>query len=69
MAANDQTQALLQKGADTVGLLDNRAATYCKLEQYDQARRDARNMIKQGKEDDRVSDAVCRARNMVLNGT
>lgn len=61
MAANDQTQALNQKGADTVSLLDNRAATYCKHEQYDQARRDARSMIKQGKEDDRVSDAACRA--------
>lgn len=43
------------KDADAIGILDNRAATYCKLEQYDQARRDAKHMIKKGKEDERVS--------------
>ncbi|KAJ5979908.1 hypothetical protein N7481_007206 [Penicillium waksmanii] len=47
------TEALKQKDADSVGILDNRAATYCKLEQYDQARRDAKHMIKQAKEDER----------------
>lgn len=43
------------KGADAIGILDNRAATYCKLDLYDQARRDAKHMIKKAKEDDRVS--------------
>jgi len=38
-----------------MGILDNRAATYCKLEQYDQARRDAKHMIKQAQDDERVS--------------
>jgi hypothetical protein len=42
---------------DTIGILDNRCATYCKLEQYDLARRDAKQMIKTAKDDERVS--VC----------
>ncbi|KAJ5128369.1 hypothetical protein N7526_006535 [Penicillium atrosanguineum] len=46
-------EALNVKDADAIGILDNRAATYCKLEQYDQARRDAKHMIKKGKEDER----------------
>ncbi|KAJ5580189.1 uncharacterized protein N7459_006174 [Penicillium hispanicum] len=46
-------EALKQKDADAIGILDNRAATYCKLENYDQARRDTRHMIKNGKEDER----------------
>ena len=47
-------QALKEKKVDSVGVLDNRAATYCKLGKYDQARRDARHMIKKSKEDERV---------------
>lgn len=39
---------------DTIGILDNRCATYCKLEQYDLARRDAKQMIKTAKDDERV---------------
>ncbi|KAJ5681466.1 uncharacterized protein N7477_001406 [Penicillium maclennaniae] len=46
-------EALNVKDADAIGILDNRAATYCKLEQYDLARRDAKHMIKKGKDDDR----------------
>lgn len=55
MVANHRFQALNYKDADAVGILDNRSATYCKLEQYDQARRDAKHMIKNAKEDERVS--------------
>lgn len=47
------TEALSQRDADAMGILDNRAATYCKLEQYDQARRDAKHMIKQAQDDER----------------
>lgn len=36
------------------GILDNRAATYCKLKQYSQARADARAMVKLAPNDDRV---------------
>lgn len=51
-------QALQAKGVDTIGVLDNRAAAYCKLENYDQARRDARHMIRNAKEDERVSLSI-----------
>lgn len=40
---------------DSIGIWDNRSATYCKLEQYDQARRDAKQMIKTAKDDERAS--------------
>ncbi|KAJ5632150.1 hypothetical protein N7490_008489 [Penicillium lividum] len=46
-------EALNQRDADTIGILDNRAATYCKLENYDQARRDSRHMIKKANQDER----------------
>lgn len=49
-----QLQALSKKDADYVGILDNRAATYSKLAQYDLALRDARHMIKRDKLDERV---------------
>lgn len=37
-----------------LGILDNRAATYTKLGQYDRALKDARHMIKNDKQDERV---------------
>ena len=40
---------------EDTGILDNRAATYCKLKQYSQARADARAMVKLAPNDDRVS--------------
>ncbi|KAJ5558053.1 hypothetical protein N7535_009543 [Penicillium sp. DV-2018c] len=46
------TQALAANNED-VGILDNRAATYCKLKQYGPARADARAMIKLAPNDDR----------------
>ncbi|KAJ5927528.1 Tetratricopeptide-like helical [Penicillium verrucosum] len=46
------TQALGANNEDT-GILDNRAATYCKLKQYSQARADARAMVKLAPNDDR----------------
>ncbi|KAJ5606868.1 Tetratricopeptide-like helical [Penicillium hordei] len=46
------TQALVSNNEDT-GVLDNRAATYCKLKQYSQARADARAMVKLAPNDDR----------------
>ncbi|KAJ5464560.1 uncharacterized protein N7458_000246 [Penicillium daleae] len=46
-------EALRQPNVDTIGILDNRCATYCKLEQYDLARRDAKQMIKTAKDDER----------------
>lgn len=52
--SNHQNQALAANSED-VGILDNRAATYCSLKQYGQARTDARNMIKLAPNDDRVS--------------
>ncbi|CAI7633396.1 unnamed protein product [Penicillium crustosum] len=47
------TQALVANNEDA-GILDNRAATYCKLKQYSQARADARAMVKLAPNDDRV---------------
>jgi F-box/TPR repeat protein Pof3 len=55
------TQALNENNED-IGVLDNRAATYCRLKQYSQARADARNMVKLAPNDDRVSinfNALC----------
>ncbi|CAG7917332.1 unnamed protein product [Penicillium olsonii] len=46
------TQALAEDAED-VGVLDNRAATYCSLKQYGQARADARNMVKIAPDEDR----------------
>ncbi|CAI7595865.1 unnamed protein product [Penicillium glandicola] len=46
------TQALAASNEDT-GILDNRAATYCKLKMYSQARADARAMVKLAPSDDR----------------
>ncbi|KAJ5175624.1 uncharacterized protein N7482_001501 [Penicillium canariense] len=46
-------EALRQPNVDVIGVLDNRSATFCKLEQYDQARRDAKQMIKKAKDDER----------------
>ncbi|PYI08146.1 F-box domain protein [Aspergillus sclerotiicarbonarius CBS 121057] len=40
------TEALHCKGADVMGILDNRVATYIKLKQYDRALQDSRQMIK-----------------------
>lgn len=40
---------------EDTGILDNRAATYCKLKLYSQARADARAMVKLAPNDDRVS--------------
>lgn len=40
---------------EDTGILDNRAATYCKLKQYSQARADARAMVKLAPNDDRVT--------------
>ncbi|KAJ5096322.1 hypothetical protein NUU61_005678 [Penicillium alfredii] len=42
-------QALNQQDVDIIGILDNRAAAYSKLGQHDQARRDARQMIKRSR--------------------
>lgn len=39
---------------DTIGILDNRAATYCKLGNFDLALRDAKQMIRTDKADERV---------------
>ncbi|KAB8278060.1 hypothetical protein BDV30DRAFT_204040 [Aspergillus minisclerotigenes] len=47
------TEALNSKDADLLGILDNRAATYTKLGQYDRALKDARHMIKNDKQDER----------------
>ncbi|KAL2010939.1 hypothetical protein VTN00DRAFT_3657 [Thermoascus crustaceus] len=47
------SQALKMKPADPVGILDNRAATYCKLENLDLALRDAKQMIKTDRCDER----------------
>lgn len=47
-------QALRYQDVDTLAVLDNRAGTYSKLGQYDQALRDARQMIKKDKSDERV---------------
>ncbi|KAF7714734.1 Uncharacterized protein PECH_007729 [Penicillium ucsense] len=46
-------EALRQPNVDTIGILDNRSATYCKLLQYDLARRDAKKMIKTASDDER----------------
>ncbi|KXG51865.1 Tetratricopeptide-like helical [Penicillium griseofulvum] len=46
------TQALALNDDDT-SILDNRAATYCKLKLYSQARADARAMVKLAPNDDR----------------
>ncbi|KAL4801938.1 hypothetical protein BDV18DRAFT_68378 [Aspergillus unguis] len=47
------TEALKCPDVDALSVLDNRAATYTKLLRYDQALKDARQMIKQNKQDDR----------------
>ncbi|KAE8146734.1 hypothetical protein BDV25DRAFT_132689 [Aspergillus avenaceus] len=47
------TEALKTKSADQIGILDNRAATYTKLAQYDRALKDAKQMIKIHKQDER----------------
>ncbi|KAF9886425.1 hypothetical protein FE257_011457 [Aspergillus nanangensis] len=47
------TETLKFKDVDLLGVLDNRAATYSKLAQYDRALRDARQMIKRDKQDER----------------
>ncbi|KAJ5804358.1 uncharacterized protein N7518_000661 [Penicillium psychrosexuale] len=46
------TQAWVANNEDT-SILDNRAAAYCKLKQYSQARADARDMVKLAPNDDR----------------
>ncbi|KAL2808939.1 hypothetical protein BJX63DRAFT_13792 [Aspergillus granulosus] len=46
-------QALKCPGVDALSVLDNRAATYTKLLQYDQALKDSRQMIKHDKQDER----------------
>ncbi|PWY94026.1 F-box domain protein [Aspergillus sclerotioniger CBS 115572] len=45
------TEALHCKGADVMGILDNRVATYIKLKQYDRALTDSRQMIKRDEKD------------------
>ncbi|KAE8351867.1 hypothetical protein BDV28DRAFT_10935 [Aspergillus coremiiformis] len=47
------TEALSMKGADHIGILDNRAATYTKLGQNDRAIKDAKQMIRNDKQDER----------------
>ncbi|KAJ9289350.1 hypothetical protein DTO021C3_3176 [Paecilomyces variotii] len=47
------SQALRMKLPDAVGILDNRAATYCKLGNFDLALRDAKQMIKTDRSDER----------------
>jgi F-box/TPR repeat protein Pof3 len=47
-------QALRYQDVDVLAVLDNRAGTYSKLGQHDQALRDARQMIKKDKNDERV---------------
>lgn len=44
----------LKKSPNSVAILDNRAATYAKLSQCDLALRDAKHMIKNDKNDERV---------------
>ncbi|CAL5869272.1 uncharacterized protein PFLUO_LOCUS3500 [Penicillium psychrofluorescens] len=61
------SEALNQKNGDTIGVLDNRAATYSKLEQLDQARRDAKQMIKLGKNNDERGYLRC-AKVLLLEG-
>ncbi|KAL2830097.1 hypothetical protein BJY01DRAFT_261042 [Aspergillus pseudoustus] len=46
-------QALKCPDVDALSVLDNRAATYTKLLQYDQALKDSRQMIKHDKQDER----------------
>ncbi|KAL4954897.1 hypothetical protein BDW69DRAFT_131469 [Aspergillus filifer] len=47
------TEALRCPDVDALSVLDNRAATYTKLLQYEQSLKDARQMIKRDKKDDR----------------
>ncbi|KAL5334847.1 hypothetical protein BJX70DRAFT_376856 [Aspergillus crustosus] len=47
------TEALKCPDVDALSVLDNRAATYTKLLRYDQALKDARQMIKRNKQDER----------------
>lgn len=47
-------QALKCPDVDALSVLDNRAATYTKLLWYEQALKDARQMIKRDKQDERV---------------
>ncbi|PYH97510.1 F-box domain protein [Aspergillus ellipticus CBS 707.79] len=47
------TEALSCKGADVMTILDNRAATYIKLTQYDRALNDSRQMIRRDTKDGR----------------
>ncbi|GLA69409.1 hypothetical protein AtubIFM55763_009361 [Aspergillus tubingensis] len=47
------TEALSCKGADVMSILDNRAATYIKLTQYDRALNDSRQMIRRDTKDGR----------------
>ncbi|KAL2824781.1 hypothetical protein BDW59DRAFT_147079 [Aspergillus cavernicola] len=52
-AVNAFTEALKCPDIDALSVLDNRAATYTKLLRYDQALKDARQMIKRNKQDER----------------
>ncbi|PYI36756.1 RNI-like protein [Aspergillus indologenus CBS 114.80] len=47
------TEALSCKKADVMSILDNRAATYIKLAQYDRALTDSRNMVRKDTKDGR----------------
>ncbi|PWY79233.1 F-box domain protein [Aspergillus heteromorphus CBS 117.55] len=47
------TEALSCKGADVMSILDNRAATYIKLTQYERALNDTRQMIRRDTKDGR----------------
>ncbi|KAL4878283.1 hypothetical protein BJY04DRAFT_196144 [Aspergillus karnatakaensis] len=47
------SEALKCPDVDALSVLDNRAATYTKLLRYDQALKDAKQMIKQNKQDER----------------
>jgi len=51
-------QALKDKDSDLLSILDSRAAAYSKLAQHDQALRDTKQMIKCGKNDERVCDSL-----------
>ncbi|KAL4945929.1 hypothetical protein BDV06DRAFT_174170 [Aspergillus oleicola] len=60
------TEALKCPDVDALSVLDNRAATYTKLLQYDQALKDARQIIKRDKKDDRGYLRCAKA--LLLNG-
>ncbi|KAJ5177410.1 Tetratricopeptide-like helical [Penicillium coprophilum] len=61
------TQALVLNGEDA-SILDNRAATHCRLKLYSQARTDARAMVKLAPNDDRTKGYLRLAKVLCLDG-